>query len=77
MWHYEKNGLFSVRSAYNFALKLKNSQDELGQSSGEPNGERRLWNLIWKANIPQKIRIFAWRASSDSLAVQTNRVNHH
>ena len=76
-WHYEKNGLFSVKSAYNLALKLKDSQDKLGQSSGDPCGERRLWDLIWKANIPQKIRIFAWRAATNSLAVQTNRVKHH
>ena len=76
-WHYEKNSIFSVKSAYNLAIKLKDSQDKLGQSSGDPCGERRLWNLIWKANIPQKIRIFAWRAATNSLAVQTNRVKHH
>ena len=40
-------------------------------------GERGIWGLIWKANIPQKIRIFAWRAATNSLAVQINRVKHH
>ena len=38
-WHHEKNGIFSVKSAYNFALNLKDSQDPVGQSSGEPEGE--------------------------------------
>ncbi|VAH50600.1 unnamed protein product [Triticum turgidum subsp. durum] len=50
---------------------------ELGSSSGAANGERRLWNIIWKARVPQKIRIFAWRAATQSLAVQVNRVKHH
>ena len=30
---------FSVKSAYNFALNLKDSQDPVSQSSGEPEGE--------------------------------------
>ena len=40
-------------------------------------GERKIWDIIWKANVPQKIRIFAWRAATNSLAVQVNRVAHH
>ena len=56
---------------------MKDSQDPVGQSSGEPEGERGIWEIIWKANIPQKIKIFAWRAATNSLAVQMNRVKHH
>lgn len=76
-WHHEKSGLFSVKSACRLALILKQSQGEVGNSSSAMNGERRLWNIIWKANVPQKIRIFAWKAASNSLAVQVNRVKHH
>ena len=56
---------------------MKDSQDHGGQSSGEPEGVRGIWDIIWKANIPQKIKIFAWRAATNSLAVQMNRVKHH
>ena len=66
-----------MKSAYNLALKLKDRKENGGQSSTAINGERRLWDIIWKANIPQKIRIFGWRATSDSLVVQVNRVLHH
>ena len=66
-WHYEKNGMFSVKSAYRLALNLKNNKSETGSSSDAVNGERRLWNIIWKAQVPQKIRIFAWRAATISL----------
>ena len=48
-WHFEKNGLFSVKSAYNLALKLKDRKENIGQSI---DGERRLCDIIWKANIP-------------------------
>ena len=37
-WHYENNGIFSVKSAYNLALKLKDSQDKLGQYHTEKEG---------------------------------------
>jgi hypothetical protein len=42
------------------------------QSSSSPNGDRHVWNIIWKANVPQKLRIFAWKAATNSLAVRTN-----
>ena len=57
-WHHEKSGLFSVKSAYRLELNLKDLKIDLGNSSGA-NGDRRLWNIIWNANVPQKIRIFA------------------
>ena len=66
-----------MKSAYNLALKLKDRKENGGESSTAINGERRLWDIIWKANIPQKIRIFGCRATSDSLTVQVNRVLHH
>ena len=76
-WHYEKSGLFSVRSAYKLALTLKDNKEDEGQSSEAVGTKRKIWNIIWKTNIPQKIRIFAWRVASNSLAVQVNRVAHH
>lgn len=51
-WHYEKNDLFSIKNAYNLVLKLMERKEDRGQSSGGVNGDRRLWNVIWKANVP-------------------------
>ena len=76
-WHFEKNGLFSVKSAYMLALNLKERKEDEEQYSGALLGERKIWDIIWKANVPQKIRIFAWRVATNSLAVQVNRVMHH
>ena len=68
-WHYEKSGMFSVKSAYRLALNLKDNRGETGISSAAVNEERRPWDVIWKAKVPQKIRIFAWRAATNSLVV--------
>ena len=57
-WHYEKNGCFLVKSAYRLAYNLKHR----GQSSGSScnsGGDRTLWNNIWKASVPPKVRVFA------------------
>ena len=41
-WHPEKTGLFTVRSAYNLALKLKLGESTQSSSSA-PDGQRKLW----------------------------------
>lgn len=62
---------------YKLALNLKEHEDVVGDSSTAVNGGMRLWDIIWKANVPQNIRICAWRATSNSLTVQVSRVMHH
>ena len=71
-WHYEKFGIFSVRSACRLALKAQYLMNGQGSSTCH-DGNRRLWNLIWSAPIPQKVKIFAWRLACDGLATQGNR----
>lgn len=56
-WHYEKDGSFTVKSVYRLATNLKDNGEVLGNYSDVVNGERRLWDIIWKANVSQKIRI--------------------
>jgi hypothetical protein len=71
-WSGEHNGLFSVRSAYRIGMQPKLVELSGGQSSSDPTGDRKVWDLIWKLNVPPKLRIFAWRAASDSLGVRLN-----
>jgi hypothetical protein len=70
-WRLEKNGVFSVRSAYRLALDLRSIPPPTTSTS--LNGDRSLWNIIWKADAPPKIKIFTWKLATNSLAVQTNR----
>jgi hypothetical protein len=60
-WMPESNGIFSVRSAYRLGMTESYSRLSGGQSSTEPSGDRGIWNVIWKAKVPQKLKIFAWQ----------------
>ena len=66
-----------MKSVCGLALNLKEPKINSGNSSGARNVERRLWNIVWDTNVPQKIRIFASRDASNSLAVQVKRVKHY
>jgi hypothetical protein len=72
-WHFEKNGIFSVRSAYRLALSLKHQNRDSTSCSQATEGERPIWNLIWKSNVQPKIKVFGWRVAIDSLAIRKNK----
>lgn len=72
-WHYEKTGFFSVHSAYRLALTNHMNISELGSSSSETSGERKIWASIWTTLVPQKIKIFARRLAREGLTTMVNR----
>lgn len=72
-WHYEKNGIFSVRSAYKLAVaSLPQLAHNPSSSSSDPN-DRSIWDLIWKSRVPGKVRIFGWRVATNTLATKENK----
>ena len=62
-WHPEKSGQFTVRGAYHLAT------DELNHvvASINPSGHRPIWQCIWGAQVPLKMRIMAWKVVSGAL----------
>ena len=58
-WHYENNGVFSVKSAYKLAANLAQS-GHAPSSSARGANDRSIWDLIWKSNVAGKVRIFGW-----------------
>lgn len=67
MWHYDKRGEYFVKSGYQLALKLR--YPEASSSSGN---NPRHWNTLWSLEIPEKIKIFMWRASKNLLPSAEN-----
>jgi ribonuclease HI len=74
-WHYDKKGLFSVRSAYRVC------RDDLLRRAirGGPQGSSRnqpdpIWGKIWDLNCPSKIKHFIWRFSYNSHPLRCNLV---
>lgn len=69
-WHYDRVGMFTVRSAYKLALDIQTrSQGNVVGCSSAADG-RKVWSDLWSTQVPQKVRIFAWRLAQDCLATQ-------
>lgn len=46
VWHWKKNGKFSVRSAYHIAMKDSEIMGITSKSSGAQEGDLVLWNKL-------------------------------
>ncbi|KAL0458285.1 UNVERIFIED_CONTAM: LOB domain-containing protein 29 [Sesamum latifolium] len=68
IWHFTKNGLFSVKSAYHLAQSL----DDLPSPSSLRQTEQRWWSFLWQAKIPSKVKVFIWRICTDALPTAAN-----
>jgi hypothetical protein len=44
-----------------------------GVTSRAPNGRRAIWKALWECHAPLKVRIFAWKLSTNSLATWENK----
>ena len=64
-WHFTKNGEFSVRSAY--YLELEENKKARASSSTDPR--KTIWEKLWAAQVPTKIKQFGWRALHQGIAV--------
>jgi hypothetical protein len=71
-WAHESNGIFSVRSAYKLGMELQEREGQTATSTN-PQGDRSLWNLIWTANVPPKLKVFGWKLATNTLGVQVHR----
>lgn len=70
IWAEASNGKFSVKSAYNVALRLSNDGKQCVSSDNSP--VRLFWKNMWALPLPHKVRHFAWRACRDSLPTKVN-----
>lgn len=60
--------LYYVRSAYHVELQARRGVT----ASSSSGGDKDIWNKLWQANIPHKIRHFGWRAIHNGLPVCEN-----
>jgi hypothetical protein len=76
-WAHEKNGVYSVRSAYRL---LKNDQmAKAVEKNSEAGGsaEERVWKLLWKLNVPPKVRSFWWRVVHNFVPAKAELKRRH
>ncbi|KAL0352330.1 UNVERIFIED_CONTAM: hypothetical protein Scaly_1621700 [Sesamum calycinum] len=72
IWHYSYSDIFSVQSAYHLACSLEN---RLCSSSSQVL-EQSWWRRVWQAKIPNKVKVFVWRACLNALPTGDNLARH-
>jgi hypothetical protein len=69
-WHFNRSGLFSVRSAYHCEWTSK--------FETEPTVvDKRIRENLWKHSIPGKIKIFGWRLINEFIPCKGVLFNRH
>ena len=70
IWLLKNNGKFTVKSAYRVAQQVL--KDGRGAESSNGSYGKRVWAALWKLKIPNKIKVFEWRACHDILPTRLN-----
>ena len=73
-WYFDAKGLFSVKSAYKVTIARRGTLAGWDAStSGTVRDDSDFeWYIIWKLNVPNKVKMFMWRFAHNSLPVQRN-----
>jgi hypothetical protein len=75
-WHGNRNGMFSVRSAYHMEWQhqygSRARRREAGNSEINP-----VWEVCWKLSVPAKVKIFTWRALHGIIPCMCVLANKH
>ncbi|XP_074274046.1 uncharacterized protein LOC141597480 [Silene latifolia] len=69
-WVAEKDGIYSVRSAYRRLAGEAESVEVGGASDWEK--EKWLWNRLWKIPVWPRVKLFFWQLCSEALATRAN-----
>ena len=72
MWLHSKDGEYIVKSGYHIARGLLARQEAgMEECSREVYGSL-VWTHLWKLHIPNKIKVFRWRACQNVLPTREN-----
>ena len=70
IWLYNKNGKFIVKLAYKLARRTQRNGDRIEFSSD--CARKKVWPVLWKLRVLNKIKFFGWRACHDILPTYYN-----
>ncbi|KAK9716250.1 hypothetical protein RND81_06G221100 [Saponaria officinalis] len=67
-WDPERNGIYSVRSAYR-VLRDENSG---GIEASDNSEDKWLWNQVWAMPVLPRIKVFFWQLCNESIPTKKN-----
>lgn len=70
-WHADPKGRFSVKSAYAVGVRRRDQANLHDQSMSNQANAATVWSKIWGLQVTNKIKMFLWRFTYNSLPVQT------
>ncbi|XP_020969282.1 uncharacterized protein LOC110267813 [Arachis ipaensis] len=73
VWPYRNDGQYSVKSGYQAAKEEKDTKEftMLGKASTSQNS-KEIWERIWRLPVPEKVKMFLWKAVHGILPVNAN-----
>ncbi|XP_057745064.1 uncharacterized protein LOC130962924 [Arachis stenosperma] len=69
-WPWREYGNYSIRTGY-YAARRVGQNSKYGNPSTSED-KREIWKEVWRMEVPQKIRMFLWKACHDILPVGSN-----
>ncbi|KAK6164048.1 hypothetical protein DH2020_000912 [Rehmannia glutinosa] len=69
VWHYTKNGSYTVKSGYQIAKVLADMEEGVPSTSRERN---KIWSWLWHLRVPPKVQTFLWRCIHGALPTSSN-----
>jgi hypothetical protein len=66
--HFEKHGVFSVRSAYRMLAHRKSLARSAGASDRQAVPKE--WSTLWGVKVPSKVQVLLWRLARCSLPLK-------
>ncbi|KAL0407261.1 UNVERIFIED_CONTAM: putative mitochondrial protein [Sesamum latifolium] len=64
VWHYSRNGWFSVRSAYHLACSIADRPE----TSSRNLADHQWWRKLWQLKLPNKIKVWSLSTFSSCLS---------
>ena len=71
VWPRCRDGLYSVKTGYQLLCEMDTQNRASGSDSSSYRG---FWRRLWKMRVPNKIKMFLWRACTDALPTRCNLV---
>nr|XP_023924678.1 uncharacterized protein LOC112036084 [Quercus suber] len=65
-------GDFMVRSAYKLALEMEMVHNGNSGKASNNRSNKLFWKTIWRLNVPNKVKSFAWRVSKNIISTKAN-----